>query len=503
MNDRVLERRLADDRATVLMGQDIAAALRSGDVVALKGDLGAGKTTLARGLIRALAADPDLEVPSPTFTLVQGYETRLPIQHFDLYRLSSVDELDELGFDEASRYGIAIVEWPERAGKHLPDGTIVIELEHEGEGRRATITGAQAVLARIERSFAARDFLDQTGNESADRAFFSGDASARSYETVTVGGSPPRILMNSPRLVLGPPVRDGKPYAEIAHTAQTVVAFVAIARMLKNGGVSVPEIFAQDLGRGFLLIENLGTGNFLDDQERPVPQRLVAAAGLLAQMHGKAWPREFEAAPGVVYRIPPFDRDAMLIEVELLLNWYVPAAFGKPASDAARSSFVAAWNKVFDRLGDKEQGFVHRDFQSPNIIWRGDRAGHDRLGIIDFQDGLIGPTAYDVASIALDARVTMTAELEKTTVEAYVAARRAQGGFDAEGFAEAYAIMAAQRNSKILGIFVRLDRRDGKPGYLRHLPRIRGYLRRVLVHPSLVELRFFYESSGFLEEHAL
>ena len=503
MGGKVLERSLADDRATVLFGQDIAAALRDGDVLALKGDLGAGKTTLARGLIRALAADPQLEVPSPTFTLVQCYETRVPVLHFDLYRLSSVDELDELGFDEAGKTGIAIVEWPEKAGGHLPAETIFLTLEHEGAGHRATLSGPAAALARIERSLAARDFLDRTGNGDADRALFSGDASARSYETVSAGGSPPRILMNSPRLVLGPPVRDGKPYAEIAHTAQTVAAFVAIARMLKQGGVTVPEIFEQDLEQGFLLIENLGDGNFLDAAGQPVPEHLKAAARLLAEMHGKDWPEEFEAAPGIIHRIPPFDRDAMMIEVELLLDWYVPAAFGKPANDEERRAFASAWNGVFDRLEDKEKGFVHRDFQSPNIVWRENRSGRDRLGIVDFQDALIGPTAYDVASIALDARVTMTPELEKTTVDAYVAARQARSGFDVENFAEAYAIMAAQRNSKILGIFVRLHRRDGKPQYLKHLPRIRDYLRRVLMHPSLAELRALYERLGFLEERSL
>jgi tRNA threonylcarbamoyl adenosine modification protein YjeE len=503
MDDSVLERSLADERATVLLGQDIAATLRNGDVLALQGDLGAGKTTLARGLIRALAADPELEVPSPTFTLVQSYETRIPIQHFDLYRLSSVEELDELGFDEAGKQGIAIVEWPEKAGDHLPGGTIFIELRHEGEGRRAIITGPQAALIRIERSFAARNFLDRTGNANADRAPFSDDASARRYETVSAGNSPSRILMDSPRLVLGRPIRGGKPYAEIAHTAQTATAFVAIARMLKAGGVTVPEIFEQDLDQGFLLVENLGTGNFLDKSGQPVPERLVAAAELLAAMHARKWPDEAEAAPGIVHRIPPFDRDAMLIEVELLLDWYVPAVYGKPANDSLRKDFTSAWDRLLDRLDGKQCGFMHRDFQSPNIIWRGDRSGHDRLGIVDFQDGLIGPTAYDVASIALDARVTMTPELENIVVDAYRAARHAQGGFNAEDFAEAYAIMAAQRNSKILGIFVRLDRRDGKPFYLRHLPRIRDYLRRVLAHPSLAELRVLYEKSGFLEERAL
>ena len=111
-----------------------------------------------------------------------------------------------------------------------------------------------------------------------------------------------------------------------------------------------------------------------------------------------------------------------------------------------------------------------------------------------------GPSAYDVASLAMDARVTVPPQIEKSTVAAYVAARKEQGNFDEQAFAAAYAVMAAQRNSKILGIFVRLDRRDGKPHYLRHLPRIRDYLSRALVHPSLREIRELYEARGFLGE---
>jgi aminoglycoside/choline kinase family phosphotransferase len=298
--------------------------------------------------------------------------------------------------------------------------------------------------------------------------------------------------------VLGPPVRDGKPYAVIAHTAQSVAAFVAIGRALAAGGVAVPEIFAQDLDRGLLLISHLGSESFLDAQGRPVAGRYAAAAELLAAIHTRQWPSRMEAAPGVFHDVPPFDRDAMLIEAELLVDWYVPYATARPAGEALRAGFRAAWNAVIDRLDSAEKSLVLRDFHSPNIIWRAGRKGHDRLGVIDFQDALIGPSAYDVASLAMDARVSVPPEIERVAVDAYVAARRAQGGFDEIGFAEAYAIMAAQRNSKILGIFVRLNERDGKPAYLRHLPRIRGYLERALAHPALAGLADFYRRNGLI-----
>jgi N-acetylmuramate 1-kinase len=500
MAETVFERFLPDERATLRLGEDLALALRRGDVLALHGDLGTGKTTLARSLIRALAGDPELEVPSPTFTLVQVYEGRLPVQHFDLYRLSSEEELDELGFDDALEQGAALVEWPEKAGHRMPQTAIRVELSEEGAGRRVRIISPDAAAgARIARSFAIRDFLERSGWGEASRSHLTGDASARSYEIVALEGHAPRVLMNSPELVLGPAVRDGKAYAEIAHTARTVAAFVALDRVLHETGVSVPEIFSRDLENGFLLIEDLGSEGFLV-YGRPVAERYVAAAELLAMLHGKSWPDHIEVAPGVVHAVPPFDRDAMLIEVELLLDWYVPAVTGRPADAGLRDEFRRLWNALIDRLQHAEKSLVQRDFHSPNIIWRGGRSGFDRLGVIDFQDALIGPSAYDVASLAMDARVTVPEEIEAATTKAYVAARQAFGGFDAEAFAEAYAIMAAQRNSKILGIFVRLDRRDGKPDYLKHLPRIRDYLRRALAHPVLAELRDFYQVHGFTED---
>lgn len=497
MTGAPLHRFLPDEEATIRLGQDMARALRPGDVLLLDGDLGAGKTTFARGLIRALAGDPQLEVPSPTFTLVQSYDTSVPIRHFDLYRLHAPDELDELGFDEALESGAALVEWPERAAEFMPAHAITLRLVHEGDGRQAEIIGTGPAFDRMARSLAIRDFLHHAGWGEAAREPLTGDASARAYETARLPGQPVRIVMNSPRLVLGPPVRDGKPYAEIAHSAQTVAAFVGVGTALKNGGVTVPDIYAADLEQGFLLIEHLGNGAFLDPTGKPVAARYEAAARLLAHIHAQKWPDSMETGYGAVHQLPPFDRAAMMIETELLVDWYVPYASGAPAEDALRAEFARLWNAAFDRIADTETSILLRDYHSPNIVWRDDKAGYDRLGVLDFQDAMRGPTAYDLASLAMDARVDVPQEIERSTLAAYCDAR--SGAFDRAAFELAFATMAAQRNSKILGIFVRLDRRDGKPQYLKLLPRIRDYLARALAHPGLVELRELYQRHGFIE----
>jgi tRNA threonylcarbamoyl adenosine modification protein YjeE len=489
---------LADEAATARLGADLAAAAKPGDVFALSGDLGAGKTTLARGFVRALAGDGALDVPSPTFTLVQSYPGRVPVQHFDLYRLASGADLDELGFDEAVTDGVALVEWPERADDALPADRIRVTLAHQGAGRIATIEAPPAVTKRLARSLAIRAFLGEAGMGDATRTFLLGDASTRAYETVALDGQPPRILMNAARQPDGPPIRDGKPYSQIAHLAESVTPFVAVGKALKSRGFCAPDIDAQDLDQGLLLIEHLGADGFLDEDGRPVRERYLAAAALLAEIHRHDWPRDMEAAPGVVHRLPAYDRDAMMIEVELLIDWYLPAQTGSAVEASDRAAYRAAWDAAIASLDGVERSIVLRDYHSPNLIWRETRAGTDRLGIIDFQDALWGPAAYDVASLAQDARVTVPPDLERDIIDAYKSARRAAGPFDEGAFDRAYAIMAAQRGSKILGIFVRLDRRDGKPHYLKHLPRMRDYVARVLPHPALAAVRDFYQARSLL-----
>lgn len=493
----ILERHLADEADTALLGEDIAIALRTGDVIALEGALGAGKTAVARATIRALADDPGLEVPSPTFTLVQSYETRIPVQHFDLYRISAPEELDELGLDEARAQGAVFVEWPERACHKLGD-VVRLQIAEDGTGRRVKIDGPKEAIAGLKRSFAVRAFLESAGKGRAHRYLLMGDASVRAYEAISTADGEKFILMDAPECTDGPPVRNGLPYSRIAHLAESVTPFVAIDIILREKGFAAPKIYARDLDQGLLLLEDLGREPFVGRDGAPVPERYFAAAELLAALHAEDWPTEIEVAPGRIHRIPSYDTGAMAIETELLLDWYLPHVTGAPPSEAVRTDFARLWRTLFERVARAERTLVLRDYHSPNLVWRPERSGRDRIGLIDFQDAVIGPAAYDVASLAQDARVTIPAELEEAIVETYCRASAERTGFDRAVFDEAYAIMAAQRASKILGIFVRLDRRDGKPAYLAHLPRLRGYLSRALRHPALADLAAFYEEAGFI-----
>lgn len=501
MKSRTITLDLKDEAATSRLGQDIAAAVKPGDLIVLEGDLGAGKTTLARALIRAATAKPDLEVPSPTYTLVQYYDGVLPVTHFDLYRLADGSELDELGLADALEQGVAIIEWPQVAADTLPSPALTVNLSETADGgRSAIVQAAPETEARLRRSIRLRSFLESAGWGEASRALFVGDASTRRYETVSMPGVPSQLVMDAPEQPDGPPIRDGLPYSRIAHLSESVVPFVAVDHALRENGLSAPQISAADLKDGFLLIEDFGREGVVNDRLEPIPDRYLSAIELLADAHQRRWPTSIDGPFGARHQLPPYDREAMMIEVELLLDWYMPAMTGREPDDNERDQFRQAWDTVISELAGVETGLVMRDFHSPNLIWRPGHHGTDRLGLIDFQDALIGPLAYDVASLAQDARVTVAAELESELLAEYCRLRNTAGTFDEASFRKSYAIMAVQRCSKILGIFVRLDRRDEKPIYLKHLPRMREYLMRSIGHQALAPVFAQYRRWGLLEE---
>jgi aminoglycoside/choline kinase family phosphotransferase len=153
---------------------------------------------------------------------------------------------------------------------------------------------------------------------------------------------------------------------------------------------------------------------------------------------------------------------------------------------------VALWREVLRPVTDGPHTWVLRDFHSPNLMWLPGRGGIERVGLLDFQDAMMGSPAYDLASLLQDARVDVPEKMEVALLSHYVRGRLKDPGVSAPAFAQPYATLATQRASKILGIVARLDQRDGKPQYLRHLPRVSTYLQRALAHPALAPLRTWY-----------
>jgi hypothetical protein len=292
-------------------------------------------------------------------------------------------------------------------------------------------------------------------------------------------------------------VRDGKPYSQIAHLAEDVRPYVAVADALRGYGLAATAIIAHDYRHGFLLVEDLGDRVYgvLIGAGADIAALYRPAVEVLIELRRHPAPERLPVAGGPDHPLPAYDARALGIEVELLVDWYWPAAKGRPADDGERGEFLAAWRPLIERMAAATGHWVLRDFHSPNLLELPERSGLQRVGLIDFQDAVRGHAAYDVVSLLQDARLDVPAPLERDLLDHYCAGAKAvEPSFDEAEFRYGYAVLGAQRATKILGIFARLALRDGKRGYLRHLPRMWTYLERDLRHPALAGLeRWFAE----------
>jgi aminoglycoside/choline kinase family phosphotransferase/tRNA A37 threonylcarbamoyladenosine biosynthesis protein TsaE len=508
--------KLPDEVATGRIAQYLAPLLGPGDMITLTGGLGAGKTAFARCLIRALAHDETLEVPSPTFTLVQTYDVpattsqaaqlqnktstsrapMLAVQHLDLFRLQGPEDLQALDFEESVDHALTLIEWPERAASVLPPDRLDIMLRlllgTKTQERLLTLSGYGLWRERLRRAQDIYRLLHAAGWAQARREYLQGDASSRAYERLFKPDGQSAILMISPPRPDGPPIRRGKSYSAIAKLAENVEAFVALARGLRQNGLSAPDILFADLDAGLLLIEDFGLESVLINGA-PDAERYLASIDALAHLHTKNVSNTLPVTHERHHIVPPYDLEAFLIEAELILDWYMPHIAGSLISAASRAEFLNLWTNALEPVLHAPTTWVLRDYHSPNIMWVEGRSGVRRVGILDFQDAVMGHAAYDVVSLAQDARVNVPLDLELKLLTRYGALRRASDpDFDVGGFARAYALLGAQRATKILGIFARLDKRDRKPQYLKHLPRVESYLKRNLDHPALAPLKTWY-----------
>jgi aminoglycoside/choline kinase family phosphotransferase len=362
---------------------------------------------------------------------------------------------------------------------------------HGPDARIAVLEGFGAWVQRLARTEALWRFLAEAGWRAALRVRIQGDASTRCYERLTRDGAT-AILMDAPRRPDGPPIRGGKSYSAVALLAEDVRPFVAMATALRERGFSAPAVLAQDLDHGFLLLEDLGAEGVLTDGA-PDPDRLTVATDLLLRLHGMDLPADLPVdGGGPPHRLRPYGNGPMLAEIDLLADWYI-AANGRALPASERSQLARLWEVALGPVWAARPTWTLRDYHSPNLLWLPERSSIARIGLLDFQDAVLGHPAYDLVSLLQDARVDVPEQLEIHLLSRYVGGRRMSDvEFEPPDFARAYATLGAQRASKILGIFTRLSRRDGKPGYLRHLPRVYAYLTRDLAHPAMADLRAWY-----------
>jgi N-acetylmuramate 1-kinase len=477
------------------LARTLSLWVRPGFLITLQGDLGSGKSTFARAFLRALARNTALDVPSPTFPLIQTYtETRIPAAHVDLYRIKSDQEIEELGLGELLATHVVLVEWPERLPQNLSANHLAVTLSGSGETRLVELAVQGAWPQALQRNQDIETFLTQHGCELASRLFLEGDASSRRYETVAdVKGR--HVLMDMPDRPDGPPIKFGKSYSALVHLAENINAVIGVNDYLHSLGYSAPRTIAVDGVKGLAVLEQLegdvhGVMMRRGDDMWP---SLSNAVDVLADMSTKPWPNRVPGAEGCVHVVPTYDIEAQMVEVELMPNWFWPHQFGGEPPAAVLKSFDQVWRDLLPQVPLSHAQWLLRDYHSPNLIWMPQRDGLKRTGLIDTQDAMMGHPSYDLVSLLQDARVDVSPEMQDKLFARYVALRHAQGHFDEAEFQQSYAIMGAQRSTRLLGTFTRLSKRDGKHQYLAHRPRVVRYLQRSLAHPALEPLRHWYE----------
>ncbi len=342
------------------------------------------------------------------------------------------------------------------------------------------------------------EFLTRSGWGGASVTPLLGDASTRHYSRLA-DGARRALLMDQPQNAEAPPAPETASAAERKALGYNAVArlagadtrrFAAVAQHFLQRGLAAPEIHAADHARGLVVLEDFGDTLYADVLANGASESELyrAAVEVLARLHAQPAPARL-AADMPLY---DYDETALLAETDLLTEWFLPLALGRPAADSEQAEHRALWRAVLSP--PEERVLVHRDYHAQNLMWMPERKALGRVGLIDFQDAVAGSRAYDLVSLTEDARRDVSPALAELATAHYLDAARAQGAkLDEARFRAEMAIMAAQRNAKIVGIFARLYKRDAKPRYLALLPRVWGHLERDLSHPALKALAAWYD----------
>lgn len=442
-----------DAALTSAFARALAPELQAGDTILLEGPVGAGKSHFARALVRARLKNPAEDVPSPTFTLIQTYESDPPIWHADLYRLNDTTEVDELGLTEATAEAIVLIEWPDLMPQVHDALRLRIYHESDPELRRIELIGNPDSWHRAHRAAQRAAFVHHHGWADADVIFLAGDASARRYF---------RLTDNTCTAVL----MDADP--------TSLLSYLKMTAWLDERGFDVPEVFAVDIDHGLALIEDFGDAQIArvikdqPDLASPIYNRIAAMLARLAS---------FPPAPGIAI----LDGQAMAEQVGLFAEYYPEAVSANSDAVAAASRIAPTIVQLYAEHCSKLPLVTSlRDFHAENLILTPD----NRLGILDFQDAVAAHPAYDLVSALHDARRSLPDSVEETAITRFLS----ETGFDAGHFRAAFAVLGAQRNLRIMGIFTRLCIRDGKPRYLTFMPHVWALIQREASHPALSEL---------------
>jgi len=345
-----------------------------------------------------------------------------------------------------------------------------------------------------------KTFLKAAGWEQASRSPVQGDASNRRYERLDMNGHK-AVLMDAPKGAETPSEPEGASvedrrklgYNAVARLAgPNLEAFAAIANELVIRGFSAPKIIAADLDLGFMLLEDFGAGVYAKVIRADAAQeRLLyeAATDTLAAIYRSSFPSVMHYKAHS-WRVRDYDEAALLAEMDLCHDWYAKD-FGREITADMRAEFTAAWQEVLPLLGAHPSGLALRDFHAENLFWLPEREATSKVGLIDFQDALMVHPAYDLMSFITDIRRDVDPALKDHLIARFC---EKSGLKDDGDFRAAYAVLGAQRGTKLLGFPVRADLKFGKPQYRALLPRVKHHLQDDLSHPALKGVRAWFET---------
>ncbi|HEX2859866.1 MAG TPA: tRNA (adenosine(37)-N6)-threonylcarbamoyltransferase complex ATPase subunit type 1 TsaE [Alphaproteobacteria bacterium] len=472
----VYELKVKDEAALARLAALVARFAVVADVIRLEGPLGAGKTTFARAMLRALGWKGD--VPSPTYTLVQTYETpRINVAHLDCYRLKTPAELEGLDIADYRKHGLIIAEWPNKGGALLsakqpdflsyhinnPDngGVLTVQIKPgRGTARTVVLKGSSSWQHRFGLMFidkaAGFGVVRRAVSEKARRAVLKkfkvpagykmqalpGDWSGRSYARITLKDGTSRMLMDSP-----------PPWEGTADTFNVSTYYRSI-------GINAARCFAHDPREGYLLTEDFGNNKLITlvekkaaDSTYDIGDWYKAAVDVLVQMH-KAKPMK------TARKYAPRDWWA---ETARFIDWYFPLATGRAATFAERAQFMAMWQKLYTRVMEGPLGTMMWDFQSTNIMILGKEPKAGNIGLVDIQDARTAPVAQDLAILLRDDRRSYNKAEDEVIAHA---AKRL--GVKEKDLREWFEIASLQHCCRIIGGVARSVVRDGKVATAKH-----------------------------------
>ena len=461
------------------LAKELVPLLNEGGVMTLNGQIGAGKTTLAKLIIQELTQTPLEDIVSPTFNLYHTYNRdNLEIAHYDFYRIESEIELLEIDLNESLTDKICIIEWADKFRDLLPKDRIEIFIKCKKNERVYRINPLGKFREVVSNRAKIENYLGGLDINFTELRRLPGDASKRNYY---------RVMSPDNTMILMDATQESNIKSKTG-LSNGIDDFIKIQKYLDSIDVRVPKLIVRNRIDNILLEEDLGEYSYADMLTKENYQKLYnPAIKTLIHISNINHPKNISTDSNPHY-LKEFDLDIYLNEAEIFIDYYWPFIHGKQCNADKKQEFTNVMGEVYSNLTD-DKTLMLRDFHSPNLLFLENEDGFRKCAVIDFQDALFGHPLYDLVSLTNDARISIDEHQEKYLIDLYKKDFPFNNfQFDSLSFIEQYHILGVQRSIKILGIFARLAILETNQNYLVHMPRVICYIKRIMQSGSIQTL---------------